>query len=333
MADDKRLKQLHEVARLFYVDKFTKTKIANQLQTSSTQVSRLLKEVEHERLVEFRLRPPRLNTLQENLIKRFECLREAVVVATSGDMKYQLNNLGTAAATYFDEIIQPNQKIGISGGNTVYEMIRALPEKSRQIKLYPTALIGRGPFIPEHIDPMVLLSLLWEKSGRLPNSAYYVTIPPFEKGSTPKSIRLENEKLKRHSKVKQVWKAMQEVEIIFASVGPVTPSPEEGASGGTLLRLLSDLSITDSWLRAEGVVGDISYSLFDQEGKSRVPRWEFFITLNIEHFRVMSEDYPDRRVVMIGGSNKLEQLKAVLRGKLCNVLITDDSAAEALLLK
>jgi deoxyribonucleoside regulator len=331
MADDRRLKLLLNVARLFYVDKLTKTKIANMLQTSSTQISRLLREVEHERLVEFRLNPPRLNTLQENLIRRFECIREAVVVATSGDLRFQLSNLGAAAAVYFDEVVQSNQKVGISGGNTVYEMIRALPEKVRKIEIYPTALIGRGPFIPAHGDPMVLLNLLWEKSGRIPQSAYYATVPPFEKGSTPKSARVENEKLKKNSRIKEVWDGMHDVEILFASVGPVKRLSGDMTSGGTLLKLLSDLSITEGWLEAEGVLGDISYSLMDKEGRSQSPKWDFFITLGIEYLREMSAEYPRRRVVMIAGINKLEQLKAVLRGKLCNVLITDDLTAEALL--
>jgi DNA-binding transcriptional regulator LsrR (DeoR family) len=37
---------------------------------------------------------------------------------------------------------------------------------------------------------------------------------------------------------------------------------------------------------------------------------------------------PKSRVVVIVGSYKLQALRAVLRGKLCNVLITDAEAAE-----
>ncbi len=237
-------------------------------------------------------------------------------------------------AQYFDELVDqhPGIKIGISGGNTIYAMIQALSRRERNMTTFPTALIGRGPLIPEHIDPMVLLSVLREKSGANPPRAYHVTLLPFEKGTRPVEVRAEYERLKKHQKVKEVWAGMQDVEAVFASVGAIHPSAEYVRKRGrTLLTLLSDLGIDEARLEKQGAVGDISYALFDEDGRTRSPDWDFFMTLGVDFFRKMAGKYPQRRVVLIAGQYKESSLRACLRGALCNVLITDTSTAEKLL--
>jgi deoxyribonucleoside regulator len=328
---DQRLSNLVEIARLFYEEKRSKTAIANQFKISGTHAARLLTEAEQLGLVEVRVRPPRLQGLQQALLLRYNCLREVIVIAVGGDSKRKLGMLGQVAAEYFDTSVEPGMKVGISGGNTIYEMITALPSRVRDVQLYPTALIGRGPFIPEHVDPMVLITLLWEKSGRTERSAYYVTIPPFDKGSKPAKVRRDNKILKTRPKVAEVWKGMQGVDIVFASVGLVRSGKEEAPRGrASLLDLVADLGVTPQQLMKSGAIGDMSYALFDKDGKTRV-EWEYFITLGIDHFRLMAADYPRRRVVVIAGEKKQQALASILRGGLCNVLITDDTTAENLL--
>jgi DNA-binding transcriptional regulator LsrR (DeoR family) len=47
--------------------------------------------------------------------------------------------------------------------------------------------------------------------------------------------------------------------------------------------------------------------------------------------RQMAQDIPNRQVVVIVGNYKRKALRAVLKGRLCNVLITDRIAAQSLL--
>src|SRR5258708_11491947 len=139
-------------------------------------------------------------------------------------------------------------------------MIQALSRRERNMTTFPTALIGRGPLIPEHIDPMVLLSVLREKSGANPPRAYHVTLLPFEKGTRPVEVRAEYERLKKHQKVKEVWAGMQDVEAVFAGVGAIHPSAEYGRKRGRTLRpLLSDLCIYEGRIDEQRAVREINY--------------------------------------------------------------------------
>ena len=39
----------------------------------------------------------------------------------------------------------------------------------------------------------------------------------------------------------------------------------------------------------EGIVGDVNYSFFDADGRTK-SRWNLFLTLDVEHLRQMAAD-------------------------------------------
>jgi deoxyribonucleoside regulator len=336
MTEEERLGIVYEAARLYYEEHLTKTQIANRLKVSNTQANRYLKEAMAASLVSIKLVPPRIKTLEFALTYRFKCLKEVIVVPLSGDARAQLARLGEVSASYFDTVIshieveQPGKRVRVcvSGGNTMYEVVRALPDKARNIEISPAALIGRGPFIPEHIDPLVLITDLWRKSGRPPKSAYYATVPPFD-NCPPAKIVKENEVLKKQPRVQTVWKKMHQFDVLFASIGCF-----KTAQPRTLLDLLADTGITHTTLERDGIVGDIAYSMLDENGNPKHPsqaKGELFITLGVKYLQTASRNYPRRRVVLIAGQGKEEGITAALRGGTCNVLIVDEAAAEKVL--
>jgi deoxyribonucleoside regulator len=339
MGDDPRV--LLETARLYYSKGYNKKEIADEMSISQTQVARLLKEAEDKRIVEIKFNPPRLEKLEKELVESFECLREAVVVPAVAveDYGFQRKMWGEAAAKYLENYLnekskkeKTNVKVGLSGGYTVYEMVSALPNAQREIEIYPAAIIGRGPTI-EHFDPMALVTLLWAKSGHQPGHAYYATVLPFKKGIIPpqKIIEQNNQLLVENEKVKIVYEKMQTVDIVFSSVGSVFTPPEyANLTRHSTERLLKDVGITKNRLDRSGVIGDLNYCYFDKAGKP-VSKWNIFISLDNEHFRKMAEDYPKRRVVIMGGHYKRKILQAVLKRKMCNVLITDEKCAKELI--
>src|SRR5262245_66320286 len=84
----------------------------------------------------FRSDLPRREQLEAGLVGQFG-LRDAVVVAAGGrgDVKEEL---GTAAAAYFEKIAANGQRIGLSCGFTLYQTIRHLHERRfRDLVLYP----------------------------------------------------------------------------------------------------------------------------------------------------------------------------------------------------
>ncbi|MBI3628687.1 MAG: MarR family transcriptional regulator, partial [Candidatus Rokubacteria bacterium] len=121
---------------LYYRQQRSQKDIARALGVSAATVSRLLKRAFDEGLVRVELDLPRIPRLEAALVDTYG-LREAVVVATGGrgDIREEL---GLAAAGYFESVAANGMRIGLSCGFTLYQMIRSLRDRRfRGLKLYP----------------------------------------------------------------------------------------------------------------------------------------------------------------------------------------------------
>jgi DNA-binding transcriptional regulator LsrR (DeoR family) len=320
------------VSRLYYEQDLSKTRIADLFGTSVTQVVRWLERAKGDGIVQFMFNPPRFAVLEERLMARFDCLREVIVAAIPEGVDYRthIELLGRAAAGFFERNATENSRVAISGGSTLAALIEALPLRQRQIQIFPTAIIGRGPHIGEHIDPMVTVTLLWAKCGRLPDMAYYATVPPYDGRATWETAPENKLDWLKIEKVRAVWEGMQGADLVVASLGPVD-APEDyfEVTGPTIIREVSELGVEVEWLHEQGIVGDINYSFFDANGQSKAA-WDFFLSIPITVLRNMAADRA-KKVALVAGRHKLACLRAALRGRLCSVLITDDVTAAALI--
>lgn len=75
-------------------------------------------------------------------------------------------------------------------------------------------------------------------------------------------------------------------------------------------------------------MGDINYSFFDEEGRT-TSDWNIFPSLGAEQSKAMVNK--GKKVVVAVGKYKLAALRGALKGRLFNVLITDEMAARELL--
>src|SRR5207244_979675 len=112
---------------LYYRQARPQKEIARALGVSAATVSRLLKRAYDEGFVRVELDLPRAEELEAALTEAFG-LREAVVVAAGGrgDLKEEL---GAAAAAYFEKIASNGIRVGLSCGVTLYQTIRQLRER------------------------------------------------------------------------------------------------------------------------------------------------------------------------------------------------------------
>ena len=341
MDHEKRLSLLYQVAHLFYREGKKKFEISQAVGCSPTQVANLLQEAKDEGIVTISVQPGALRLLQEALQRKYPFLREVVVIPSQGNHGLLRRCLGEQLKAWYERFVaewkgSERLKVAVSGGNTVFEMVNQLEDRDRDIEIYPAAIIGRGPTIL-HVDPMVNVTLLWLKSGRRDGCAHYVTIPPLEKqpGKKPSEfIRDELRAMLTRHMVKQVYAGLAEVDVVISSLGTVEVDEHYAPhSYHTTVRLLGELGIKRDDLKKAGAVGDLSYSFMDSMGKVvRVGGLErFFLSLSLEQIRKIAADPTKRVVVVAGGRFKREPLRAVLRGKLCNVLFTDAEGAAAVL--
>ncbi len=325
---DERLRQVLKVAHLFYEKEMTKTDISHEIRASATQVARLLEEAREQGYVRIEFSPPTLYDLGERLKGRFDWLRDVVVVSYADDLAFLRRMLGKAAAEYFESAIPEGSTVALGGGDTMYEMVMALPRVERNVFLVPAAIIDSGPVLT-HIDPIVSLTILWVRSGRKPGRAHFATGLPLNKPLTRQKIRDEYEEFCRRKAVQEVLAGMKRVDFMFASLGCLkTDTDYEKLSPRPHNYLLENMRLTETALIREGAIGDINCSFFDKDGRT-TPDWNIFPSLGVDQVREMVK--ADKRMVVATGRYKLPSLRAALKGQLFNVLITDEMAAKELL--
>jgi deoxyribonucleoside regulator len=326
--DENRLALLYKVAVMYYEQGEKKYRIASAINQSPTQVANLLKEAQEAGILRIRVGLPRLQVLEQQLKIRFG-LRDAVVIPAERDCSLLLKNLAKAAAEYFEQNVPKGRRVALGGGYVLYEMIAALPERHRDIDIYPAAIVGQGPVVT-HIDPQILVTLLWAKSGHVQGRAHYVTVTPPETGGRLKIAQDYYRQIQKNKRVKELLDGMRSVDLVFASVGELDVNDSYiAATSYTTRNLLHEMNLNNSELRREHAIGDIAYSFFDERGDSK-PNWNLVTSLGIKHLKEMAAN-PSKSVVVVVGGYKQKSLTAILRGHICSVVITDADAAERVL--
>lgn len=327
MKYEDRLSLLHQVSRMYYEQGKRKNQIAKSLGKSQTHVANLLKEAKRRGVVEIKINLPRLLRLRDQLKQKF-VLKDAVVVPFQNECGNLLTDLARAAAEYFDERVQNNQSVALGGGYLMYRMVTLLPDRSRDIQIYPAAIIARGP-TTAHIDPLVVVNSLWAKSGQHKEKLHYVTVTPIDNPSTLGEVRKHYRDLLTNQVVKGLFDQMKKTDWVFASIGGLDADESYvRATNYSTRNLLDEIRLDNSTLSADGVIGDIAYSFFDNQGVTKRD-WNIVATVGVDHLKRMVKE--NKHVVVVVGGYKLSALRAVLRGNICNVLITDAQAAESLL--
>ena len=119
------MRQLVEVAHLYYIRDFSQEKIASQMGVSRSKVSRILKEARAQGLVEIRVRSSLITDsgLQERL-KRKLGLKECLVLAAP-DSTDVAERVGTLAGHYLQENIVDGSIVGVGWSSAVYSTVRS----------------------------------------------------------------------------------------------------------------------------------------------------------------------------------------------------------------
>jgi DNA-binding transcriptional regulator LsrR (DeoR family) len=355
--------EMIQVAQWFYGEEnLRKSQIAAKLNKSIQGVTRILEQAKKVGLVKVQIPDILESDLQHRLREKFPHLKEALIVsndppAAAGDRTKPSANLplsrpgprpdgelikrlAVVAAEYFDRIVDGAGKrplrIGVTGGESCLEFANAVPDRLReQVHFCPTALVGRGK-LPEsvyHVDAVAVATVLWSRSGRLPNHVHYATVPPFDTKARDhnarKFIRQSLESIAAMQSIKSVVKEMDAIDVAFAGIGIVN------SSGRLTMTCLLEPVITPQELRDEGAIADFCYNLIGEDGRGD-DKWRFFLTAGhysaypgLAFFQHMVET--GKRVVAIVGPRKREAILAALKAKVFNVLISDSQTVKDLL--
>jgi DNA-binding transcriptional regulator LsrR (DeoR family) len=307
---------------LYYRQQKHQKEIAQALGISSSKVSRLLKRAFGEGLIRVELDLPLNPRLGAALVERFG-LRDAVVVPAGGrgDVKEEL---GAAAAAYFEKVAANGIRVGLSCGFTLYHTIRHLKERRfRDLALYP--LSGESTLRLVDISPNTLVGMMAAKYR--PHVTAYAL--PVQHLASLREIERERRRLLRDAEVRKIYEAAQNVDIALVGIGFI----EEETPGFCSLAEAYGVSVRT--LRRLGVVGEVNYQPFDAGGKV-VDRPELrplsrrMLSVTADRLQALSRAESKHVIAVAGGRQKLGAIRAALHGRFLNVLITDENTALAL---
>lgn len=312
MSEDK-LALLAKVASLYYEKNLTQAEIAQRLNISRPQVSRLLAEGRQEGVVEIIIHHPasKPSSLEHELLQQFS-LKEIKILA-SGHLGYaQLaERLGVLAARHMEERLQDGMILGISWNTGVYQVVNAL-RAARQKKVTVVQLTGAVGSINPLIDGPDLTRWLAQTLG---GQYKYLPAPLLVESAATREALLQDRS------IRESLALLDQMDMALLGIGSLSLA---------LSSLLSAGYITEAELREiirEGGVGDICSYHFDRYGN--------ILPLEL-HQRLIGVSMETLRktpyVIGVGGGiDKASAVMGALNLGVIDCLVTDEIAARAVL--
>jgi len=302
-----------KAAKYYYNKNLTQQEIADKLYLSRPTVSKLLKEAKEEGIVQFKVvdinNKCNMFELEEKIMDRFG-LKNVVLAEYDDDYDKLKDNIGKAAASFFDSIVQNNMKIGFSWGTTLKAMVNNLNHNSQVKNLELITLVGgSGTFSSDVHSNIIIENVLDKYEGE----GYFLYAP-----SIVDSKEIKNN-LMKNSETRQSLEKAKNVEIAFVGIG---------SNSELSMRLnLSDEEFDE--LQELNSVGDVCSRFYDSEGNlCDTEINKRIIGIDLDSLRNI-----ETVVGLAGGEHKAESIFAALENGFLDILITDEMTAKKVLEK
>jgi len=308
------LRLIARVARMYYLEDVKQADIAARLTISQATISRLLRRAREENVVRISVHTPpgTFPELEESLCRKFG-MTEVIIAECSEDREGQiLRRMGEAAALYLETTLQAGEIVGISSWSEslLHTVENIHPQRRLAAGRVVQILGGMGdPSVQTHATNLTrrLAQLIGAQPQHLPTQ-----------GVT--SSKAAKKALTDDAFVRETLTYFPQITLALVGIGAVEPSKLLKDSGNVFT------SNELAELARMGAVGDICLNFFDRNGK-QVPSafQERVIGIGLDQLRRA------RRVVGVaGGQRKVEALLGAMRGKLIDVLVTDQYTAARL---
>lgn len=308
--DDKEL-FLSTVAYMHYIDGLSQKEISEILKISRPTVNRIIQKARDKGIVKIEVTLPVLKniSLENALSDKYKLEKSIIVSNISKNKDNLLDFLGRAGADYILESVKDGMTIGFSMGETLKKIADYIgTDKKYNCTIVPI-LGGMGHNRPE-IHPNEICRVVAEKLG----GAFYPLYVPAIAGSS-----FERDILMSDQAVKKIFDVVMHADMIVVGVGSINSAT---------LRVIGSLSVGDvQAIEENGGIGDIGNWYIDANGKA--------IDASINN-RLVGPGFDKLRentkvVIISGGKEKHEILKAALKGGWADVVITDEESAKFLL--
>ncbi len=314
-------RQLVQTCRLFYEQRLSKSEIARRQQLSVTHVNRLLLEGQRLGFVEIRVVGPRLKSLELELLSKYD-LKEVRIVSSADDPGATLVEMGKQGAALFEELVASGSRIGVSSGRTLFELVSRIPEKSRNISVYPLNVIHESSTRVTGVSANTSATILWFRS-RPTAVAHRVELffPDGVRGPAPQFVR----QMQQDPSIRNVRAALDDLDIYLLGAGEV----------GQESRFWTLQARSGSQIAYEHrcpIVGDVAFNALTEQGEYvATDAEEMLFHVDLEQLKKSAKSHDKSVVLIAGGMNKSKIIRAAIKARLCNMLVTDSDVAEYLI--
>jgi len=302
-----------QVAVLKYKLDYSQRMIAERLNMSTMTVSRILERARKLGIVEINILTPIENhwNLEQQIENSFGIKKAVVFRNRYEEMPDDL--LGRAAAQYIDYLLGPNDNIGISPGRTLAKVIPHLKlsmlKKNNSLNVIQT--IG-GFSTAESFSPVSILQEFVNNNNGV--KGHFLNLPIYAPTVEVHNTLIANGAL---DSITRLW---EKIDVMLFSIGPVGDD-----SIYRISEMLTSAEMND--LISEGAVGSVYGRWYDHKGHfldSEINQRVFGIPIEIVKKIPM-------RILITSGKNRIETIKAGLLTQLCDIIITEENTARALL--
>ncbi len=304
---------LVQVARLYYRDNLSQAEIATRLDTSRSNVSRMLTAAQARGIVEIRIHEqvPRDFVLEDELVARHGL--SAAVVA-SRDHRYDvrpLDRVGELAWAWLREQISDGTTIAMSWGEALQSVVMAAPpqvQSSTEVVQLLGGVSARASLVSGQ-------ELVRELATRLGAGYRYLHAPAAFHSSAARDV------LMGEPSIVEALDTARGAQLALVGIGNVT-----GGSSAAILQAVSATDPERADFEAAGPVGDIAGRYFDASGTPiRGAVDDRILALSLTEIVAIPTV-----VAVAVGVEKVRAARGALAGGLVDVLVCDAALAEAL---
>lgn len=305
--DDKKMNLLVRVSQMYYEDNLSQEEVAKELRCSRPYISRLLTEAKEIGIVQVRVVPPQNYESEiEQELRVLAGLDKVIIAPDKTNISRQIN-VGRRAVAYLESVVKNGDIIGFSWGNTIFSMTSLLNKTRDFVDATVVQLCGGVSDLQNNIYSSEIAKNFSKAWGA---KAFAPVCPALVDSRQLKEMFLSETNV---SKVMELAYDANVALITMGSYGQQNALCRAGyLSEEEMFRLIE-----------KGAVGDICAHIIDGEGNICDRELdERTVSVPLEKIKEKK-----RRIGVAVGQSKVECICAAIRGKIINVLITDEETA------
>lgn len=303
---------LIKVANMYYEADMKQSDIAKRLGIDRTTVSKYLKRAKEIGIVKIFIAQDNYEHLETQLENKFQ-LKEVYIVPSSNNPDEVLANLGKAGLQLLQRLIKNKMIVGFNWGRSMGAIgYQAVLENFPAVNADFVPLVGGS----ESLDvDLHVNTICYKVANAFHARSHYLYAPAITKNAKIKeAITKDNNYLKIHG----LW---NKLDIAFVGIGSPTSASNVIWTDGLKSEYITSLDCGDD------IIGESCTRFYDKNG-NEVPTEVVNRTISISFSQLRKTKY----VIGVAASDeKVPAIYSALRGKLVNILITDETTAKQLL--